>query len=404
MLPTDLYRTSVRSLNANKGRSLLTMLGIIIGVGSVVLMVSVGRTLEAYILDQIEALGGNLIDVYPTGLEKFGRATDTITQDDYRAIERLTTVENVAPVIFLSDKLIYGTEEDTPTIFGTNENILENFGSTIDKGRLLDERDLQSAKNVVVLGAETANNLFGRRNPINKKVKIGNRSFTVVGVLRKAGSLLLSDLDNYAYIPYTTARSMSGKKHVDYISLRAKADDALARADITLLLRERHGIKNPDDDPDKDDFMARSAEQATEIVGSVTLGLTIFLGLVAGISLLVGGIGIMNIMLVAVSERTMEIGLRKAVGARRRDILLQFLIEAVWLTSIGGTIGILGGGGLAFLITILAGSVLGEVRFVLSFPALLSAILMAVGTGLIFGIYPAKKAAELSPIDAMRLE
>ena len=404
MTLSDTFTSAIKALRANKSRSFLTMLGIIIGVGSVVLMVSLGRSFEGYILDQIDSLGGNVIDVYPTGLENIGRSLDTITEEDAHALARLSTVENVAPVIFITEPIHYGTEREAPMIFGTNDYIFPNYGLELDTGRLIDERDVQSAKNVIVLASEVAAGLFEGRDPLGKKVKIGNRSLEVVGVLQPLGSLLLSDLDNTAYIPFTTAKSMTNQKYIDYINLRAIVDDELARRDITSLLRERHQIRNPEDDPNKDDFMARSTEQATEIVGVVTMGLTVFMGLVAGISLLVGGIGIMNIMLVSVTERNLEIGLRKAVGARKRDILLQFLIEAIWLTAIGGTIGILGGAFLGLLVAAVAEQFLGSLRFVISFPALLSSIAMAIGTGLVFGIYPAKKAADLSPIEAMRRE
>ena len=188
------------------------------------------------------------------------------------------------------------------------------------------------------------------------------------------------------------------------ISLKTIGDAAVIKEDITTLLRQRHHITNPTNDPDKDDFIVRSTEQVSAIVNSVTLGLTIFLSLVAGISLLVGGIGIMNIMLVSVTERTREIGLRKAVGARRQDILLQFLLEAVFLTMTGGLIGIAVGAFFGWLLSAIAAKFLGEFTFVLSFFAIFLAVFMAVGTGLVFGIYPAKRAANLSPMEALRYE
>jgi len=223
-------------------------------------------------------------------------------------------------------------------------------------------------------------------------------------VLESVGSLLLQDLDETVFVPFTIASAVTGQKYLDFISLQAAADDELTRADITSLLRQRHKIRNPDDDLDKDDFRVRSAAQAAEVVGTVTMGITLFLGIVAGISLLVGGIGIMNIMLVAVSERTKEIGLRKAVGATRRDILLQFLIEAVCLTTVGGLLGILGSATLTYLLTTIANRFLGEFGYTFSFLAMFAASIMAVGTGVIFGLYPARKAADLHPIEAMRYE
>ena len=402
MLLRDTIQTAHRAIVAHRMRSLLTMLGIIIGVGSVVLMVSVGRSFERYILDQVESFSNNLIELYPTGYEKFGRTLDSVTYGDYEAITGLTTVKSVAPVIFITEKVQYGTEELSPNIFGTTSNFFANYGLKLGEGRLLSEADEKAARSVTVLGYEAAEDLFGQRSPLGERVQIGSRSYTVVGVMQSVGSALMQDLDTFVFVPFTTARSATGQKELSYMTMQAVEDDELALADVTLLLRQRHGIDNPENDYDKDDFRARSAEQATKIVGQVTLGLTVFIALIAGVSLLVGGIGIMNIRLVSVAERTREIGLRKAVGARGHDILLQFLIEAVTLTLVGGSIGIIGGMTLGMILAAAASKYIGYVPFVLSFPALLAAVLMALGTGLLFGIVPAKKAASLSPMEAIR--
>jgi putative ABC transport system permease protein len=404
MLTSDLISTAFRGISTNKSRSALTMLGIIIGVASVVLMVSIGKSFQNYILSQIEAIGTNTIDVFPVGLERQGGNTQSLTLEDYEAVRRLPSVESVAPVILVTKQVSYGKEDVSPMVMGTYGEIFKNYGLKLASGRLMDQSDVDGARNVAVLSYTTAKDLFGDLNPIGKKVKIGEGSFTVVGTLEKQGSLLMSDLDKPVYVPFTAARSLMGQKYLTYMTLKSIGDPAIAALDITLLLRDRHNIDNPENDPDKDDFRARSAEQITTIVGSVTLGLTIFLSLVAAISLLVGGIGIMNIMLVSVTERTREIGLRKAVGARRRDILLQFLLEAVALTFTGGAVGILLGLLMGFGLATLANAILGQFSFALSIPSIFLAVVMAVGTGLLFGIYPAKRAAQLDPIEALRFE
>lgn len=400
----DLLSTAVRGITVNRSRSILTTLGIIIGVGAVVLMVSVGRSFQGYILSQIESIGTNTLDILPVGLQRFGGNLNSLTEADYEAIKKLPSVESVVPVIIVSKAVEYGKEKVSPLVLGGGAEIFSNYALTLDRGRLLDNRDVEGAASVAVISHQSAIDLFGDTDPIGKRVQVGDRSFTIVGLLAAQGSLLLSDLDKPLYIPFSVAKSMTGQQHLSYITLKTVGDPQVAQSDIENLLRDRHNIKNPDDDATKDDFIARSAEQVTSIISSVTMGLTIFLSLVAAISLLVGGIGIMNIMLVSVSERTKEIGLRKAVGAKRKDILLQFLFEAVSLTMTGGFIGMVGGSFLGWILALIASNFLGKVDYAVSPIAVVLAVGMAVGTGLIFGIYPAKKAANLSPMEAMRFE
>jgi len=380
------------------------MLGIIIGVASVVLMVSIGRTFQGYILSQIESIGTNMVEVIPAGLEKFGGNLESLSFDDYVAIKNLSTVESVTPVIIVGRSISYGKEELTPLIFGAYEEFARNYGLFVGHGRMIGDNDELGASSVVVIGAQSAEELFGNTDPLGKRINVGDATFTVIGVLEKKGSLLLQDFDKMILMPFSSARAVTGQRYLSYITMRAVGDADLTRQDITELLRQRHRIKNPYNDPDKDDFIARSAEQVTQTIDAVTLGLTVFLALVAGISLLVGGIGIMNIMLVSVTERTKEIGLRKAVGARKKDILLQFLFEAVSLTFAGGVIGLILGVFTGWFLTQLAAKVLGSIQFVLSGSSIVLALLMAVGTGLVFGIYPARKAASLSPMEALRFE
>lgn len=404
MLFSDTIEASTKAIFVNKSRSMLTMLGIIIGVASVVLMVSIGKTFQNYILTQIESVGTNMLEVIPSGLQKFGGNLDSLTYDDYVAVKGLSTVENVSPVILVPKIISYGKEELSPFIFGAYSEFSKIYGLRVARGRELDESDEQGARSVAVIGSQSAEELFGNAEPLGKRITIGDASFTVVGVLEFKGSLLLQDFDKMVLIPFSTARALTGKRALSYMAMHSVGDPDLGKQDITELLRQRHHIKNPENDADKDDFVARSAEQVTETIGAVTLGLTVFLSLVAGISLLVGGIGIMNIMLVSVTERTKEIGLRKALGATRRDILLQFLLEAVSLTISGGAIGLVIGVFVGWFLTQVAAKVLGSITFALSGWSIILALIMAVGTGLVFGLYPASKASRLSPMEALRFE
>jgi putative ABC transport system permease protein len=271
-------------------------------------------------------------------------------------------------------------------------------------GRLLDESDERGAKSNVVVASQTAKDLFGDGDPIGKRISIGNGYFTIVGRLDESGSPILQQLSSLIVMPFSTAKALTGQTYLSFISLQSSGDSELAKQDLVSLLRQRHHIRNPENDPEKDDFDVRSTQQAETIIGTVTFGLTVFLSLIAGISLVVGGVGIMNIMLVSVMERTREIGLRKAVGARGRDILLQFLFEALTLTLVGGVLGLLSGVALGWFFIFVASKLLGSIVFVLSWTAVFTSLSMAFLTGLIFGIVPAKNAAQLNPIEALRYE
>lgn len=404
----DTLSSAVGGVTVNATRSLLTMLGIIIGVAAVVLMSSIGASMKGVILSQISSLGSNSMVIFPGqqegGPNSIGTGHDSLTFEDVETLRGLSSIDTIAPVIFITGRTSYGTQEKSPQVFGIVPEFLQNQKIFVDQGRLLEQSDIDGARFVAVLAPDTVVNLFGSNDPIGKRIKVGNNHFTVVGTTKALGSQFFQNSDDRVYVPYSVARNVTGQKFVNYITMNSKGNFDLAFDEVKFTLRRRHNIDNPDDDPKKDDFVVRSSEQASQILSGVSLGLTTFITMIAAISLFVGGIGIMNIMLVSVTERTREIGLRKAVGAKGKDILLQFLIEAVVLTGIGGMIGTIIGIGLAFIASVFVTMVLSTYAFAVSIPSIIASLLMAAFTGLVFGINPARKAAALHPIEALRYE
>jgi putative ABC transport system permease protein len=408
MLLTDNIQAAVKGIAAMKGRSFLTMLGIIIGVGSVVLMTGIGASMEDVILSQISSIGAQSMVVFPGKQQgppgQFAAGSYDLTFEDVEALTELQTITSIAPIVFVPGKSVVGREEVTHTVMGTTENFFRNQSIQADRGRLLEPDDMAKARPVVVLGPDTARDLFGNSDPLGKTVKVAGRVFTVIGITKPVGTQFFQNFDERLFVPLTLARSITGQKYVNYMTMQAVFGFDPAFRDVKSLLRKRHRIVNPEDDPDEDDFTVRSSAQANETLGAVSMGLTLFITLVAGVSLIVGGIGIMNIMLVTVMERTREIGLRKALGARRRDILLQFLFEAVSITLLGGLIGLILGVGLASFIALIVQKYIAMYVFALSPFAMLLALLVAALTGVVFGIEPARRAALVSPVEALRYE
>ena len=416
MYAIDLLHTAFKGVTVNATRSLLTMLGIIIGVGSVVLMSAIGASMEGVILGQISSLGPKSMVIFP-GQEEGGPGQvmagfDSLTLDDLDELGKLDSIENLAPLIFVQGRITYGTEEASSQVMGVTPELFLNQAIVPEIGRLITEEDIEGAKGVALLGPDAREKLFGQNNPLGKRIKVGENHYTVIGVTKALGSQFFQNADDRIYIPFSKARQVTGQKYLNQITMLATDSFDLAFADVKYLLRRRHGIdlspagsgQDSVEDTSKDDFIVHSSAEANAILGGVSLGLTMFITTIAAISLLVGGIGIMNIMLVSVTERTREIGLRKALGARARDILLQFLAESIALTFIGGCIGVVGGVFLAYAASLVVQSFLSTYIFTISIPSIITAYVMAAGTGLIFGISPARKASKLHPIESLRYE
>ncbi len=412
MLLSDLLRTATLGVTVNKGRSLLTMLGIIIGVGAVVLMTGVGRSMESVILGQIDVLGPKTLALWPGKSGPEGGAAalqpdfDAIKMGDVQALAKLRTITDIAPIMFVPGEARYGRERTNPRVAGSTPEYYRSQNIEVAQGRFHDAEDEKARRAVAVIGPDIVDDLFYGGSALGKRIEIGDKMYTVIGVLKPVGTQFFQNVDDRIIIPFSVAQSITQRDYLDMVTFQAVGSTQIAQQDVESLLRQRHRIVPPEsgDMRKNDDFLVRTAEQAQDILGAVSLGLTLFITMVAGISLVVGGIGIMNIMLVAVSERTQEIGLRKAIGAKGKDILYQFLIESVYVTLIGGAIGVSIGLFLSYIVSLIVSDFLTRYTFTVSIGSIIVALCMAAGTGLIFGIYPAKRASQLSPIEALRYE
>ena len=416
-------RVALQGLAANKLRSSLTMLGIVIGVGAVIALLALGEGAQAAITAEIQSIGSNLITVIPGRFEgqhgPGGGTSNTIASLTLADAEALAAPGNVSGMLAVVPEfnnnadVVYGDENVNVSIKGTTSDYLLAHNSSPEIGEFLTEQHNTTVSRVAVLGHQTAEDLFGGSDPVGRTIKINPSTgsghsrvhFRVIGVMEEEGGGMGFSADEVVFIPLTTAqrklfggRAASGTSwEVSSIAVTLASEDYMDAAadDITWLLRQQHDLEPGEND----DFSVMSQKDLLSTMEQVTGILTIFLGAIAAISLLVGGIGIMNIMLVSVTERTREIGIRKAVGAKRRDILMQFLIEAVVLSVIGGLLGILLGTGIAILV-----ERSGLMTTVVSTESILLATSFSVAVGLFFGIYPSMRAARLHPIEALRYE
>ena len=396
---------SLRALRRNKMRSMLTALGIIIGVASVVAMVAVGNGAQARITSQVSALGQNLLTIF-AGSRKSGGvnsglgSASALTLADADAISReVTDVATISPEATTTAQAIANGRNWSTTVAGESPDYLKIRDWKLASGSMFTEREVRSAAKVAVIGSKTANELFGPLNPVGQTVRVGNIPFVIIGLLESKGAGMGGqNQDDRIIIPYTTVmKRITGEKYLRSINVQIRSADRVevAQQQITSLLRQRHRLTADRDN----DFNIFNQKEIADTVNSISKIITLLLGSIAGISLIVGGIGIMNIMLVSVTERTREIGIRIAVGAQSGDIRLQFLIEAVTLSLFGGLIGVLFGVGASRLVGVFA-----DFQAIVSTGSILLSFGVSFVIGVFFGYYPARKAAALDPIEALRYE
>jgi len=418
MLILQSMKIAFHSLKSNMARSSLTVLGVVIGIASVIIVYSAGEGIRDLIMSQVESFGTDIIEAeikVPTG--KKGAAGEqqsgaaiaqgvqvtTLTLGDMEEINKLANVKNSYAGILSQDQASFGNELRKASLLGTSASYIDIDKSEVDYGRFFTEAEDKSLAPVVVLGSKIKDKLFGDSDPLNKTIRLRKSKFTVIGVLKSKGAVGFMDFDDYIYIPIRTLqKKIMGIDHVFYMVHQLKdlsrADDTAG--EVRLLLRDRHDIE----DPIKDDFRVVTMQEMIQTLETVTDAITLLLLAIVAISLVVGGVGIMNVMYVIVTERTAEIGLRKAVGARYADIMGQFLAESVLVALAGGIIGVIIGAGVSFLIYLGAGQFGFNWEFAIPAKAFVVALGFSTFFGVIFGVYPARKAARMNPIEALRAE
>lgn len=403
--------TTWQMIKRNKMRSFLTSLGIIIGISSVIIIISLGAGAQSLVVNQIKGTGSDLIGVLPGASESDGPPASvmginitTLKYSDGEAVmSRVADVEDFTAYVRGAATVSWQNKTKDTSFSGVNHSYLLVEDAEIEIGHFFTEEEENTAARVVVLGSEVAEALFAGSDPLNARVKINKENFEVIGIMKERGSTFFQSQDNQVFIPLDTAQKiMLGINYVNLMRFKAApgADIDVVMEDIQSVIRDRHGIS----DPEQDDFSVRSQVQALDILTNLTDALSYFLAMVAGISLIVGGIGIMNIMLVSITESTREIGLRKAVGAKKRDISVQYLVQTIALSMVGGVLGILSGVLTSWLVSVVANYLGYAWDFIVTWQSVILAVGFTFLVGLLSGWYPAKKAAELNPIDALRYE
>ncbi len=408
----DTVRLSLDSLKRNKSRAVLTMLGIIIGVSSVILMLSVGEGAERFILSQVASFGSDSIFIVNgPGAEKVSSpqsillAKQTLTMRDLKRLKQFPWITLTDGAIIQTGLVESETNEFHVSIISGTEQLFDFYNLEIKDGSFFTSSDVDGLTAAAVLGHDLANDLFGNENPIGQRIRIQKKNYRVVGVLKAAGSKFFTNMDRVVFVPVTTLMQQLNRDKLLRITVKIASISLLdAKEQIRITLRETHKLNNPEGDLTKDDFRLTTQEDAAQRAGDIGLILQVLLSSIAAISLVVGGVGIMNIMYVTVTERTREIGLRKALGAKPKDVLMQFLTEAVILTVLAGAIGVILGIGFSWLgLTALAVYQPGWV-FEIPWSAMILGFTVSAAIGIIFGYFPARGAAKLKPIEALRYE
>lgn len=401
----ELFLQSIQSLKNNVLRTGLTMLGIIIGISAVILIVSIGQGSVKFITSELSAFGTNFFSINPGSSVRaaFSGGAKNLTLEDAIAIEKdtsLTNVKSVIPFTTSSVKVSFHGTDKNLLVYGMTHNAQEMLNPTMLSGEFLSEDDVLTSSRVAVIGVDAVEDFFGKNtDPVGETIRIDNKPFRVIGVAEAGSGFFGGFFNSTIYIPIKVAlNQISGQSGgLQEIDISVYDTDLINQTieDVSVVMRDRHNI----DEGEDDDFIIQSFQDALATVQTITTLLTAVVAAISGISLVVGGVGVMNIMLVTVTERTKEIGLLKSIGAKQKDILVQFLMEAVVITLAGGIIGIVLGIGGALLISLFT-----PIPFVISIPAIVIAVGVAVLVGIIFGLYPARRAAKLSPIDALRYE